>query len=375
MISWIKLDINILDDAKIKIIRSHPNGDSVVLLWIGLLCLAMKSSRPGTIEIADGLPYTLDDLANQFNIEKKTVEMGIALFVKYRMIEVFQGGVIDILNFSKHQSLDKIEFVREQNRVRQRRHRKSKLLAITTGNCVYCGSKDNLEIDHIIPISQGGKGTDDNLVSACRDCNTSKNNHNILHFLNHILVDKADHKSINKNQNLMRIIRYDFNLSRYVTRDSVTVTPTDLDLDKDKDKEIPVTTLPVDNSEKSASLKNEKSEHPSPVPEEPNDGIKIAIREIQEKKGPRYAQQCLLFIQTNYRNGNRGAIIHCLNQVVKGMDEIEHPRAYLDAAFKIENGKHNARDHDEAAQEYKKPISKNGMEMLGNIMRGMGKGG
>ena len=240
MISWIKLDINILDDAKIKIIRSHPNGDSVVLLWIGLLCLAMKSSRPGTIEIADGLPYTLDDLANQFNIEKKTVEMGIALFVKYRMIEVFQGGVIDILNFSKHQSLDKIEFVREQNRVRQRRHRKSKLLAITSGNCVYCGSKDNLEIDHIIPISHGGKGTDDNLVSACRDCNTSKNNHDILHFLNHILVDKADHKSINKNQNLMRIIRYDFDLSRYVTRDSVTVTPTDIDLDKDIDKEKPL---------------------------------------------------------------------------------------------------------------------------------------
>ena len=123
MISWIKLDINILDDAKIKIIRSHPNGDSVVLLWIGLLCLAMKSSRPGTIEIADGLPYTLDDLANQFNIEKKTVEMGIALFVKYRMIEVFQGGAIDVINFSKHQKLEGIERTRELTRARTAKYR------------------------------------------------------------------------------------------------------------------------------------------------------------------------------------------------------------------------------------------------------------
>lgn len=242
MINWIKLDINILDDAKIKIIRSHPNGDSVVLLWIGLLCLAMKSARPGTIEISDGLPYTVDDLSNLYNIEKKTVEMGLALFCKYRMIEVFEGGAIDVINFSKHQSLDKIEFFREQNRERQRRHRQSKLLAITSGNCVYCGSKYNIEIDHIIPISHGGKGTDDNLVSACRDCNTSKNNHSILHFLNYILVDKADHKSINNNQKLMRVVHYDVNLSRYVTRDSVTVTPTDVDkdVDEDVDKEPPI---------------------------------------------------------------------------------------------------------------------------------------
>lgn len=242
MINWIKLDINILDDAKIKIIRSHPNGDSVVLLWIGLLCLAMKSARPGTIEISDGLPYTVDDLSNLYNIEKKTVEMGLALFCKYRMIEVFEGGAIDVINFSKHQSLDKIEFIREQNRERQRRHRQSKLLAITSGNCVYCGSKYNIEIDHIIPISHGGKRTDDNLVSACRDCNTSKNNHSILHFLNYILVDKADHKSINNNQKLMRIIHYDVNLSCYVTRDSVTVTPTDVDkdVDEDVDKEPPI---------------------------------------------------------------------------------------------------------------------------------------
>ena len=123
MISWIKLDINILDDAKIKIIRSHPNGDSVVLLWIGLLCLAMKSARPGTIEISDGLPYTIDDLSNLFNIEKKTVEMGLALFVKYRMVEVFEGGSIDVINFSKHQKLEEIERNRELTRVRMSKYR------------------------------------------------------------------------------------------------------------------------------------------------------------------------------------------------------------------------------------------------------------
>ena len=123
MISWIKLDINILDDAKIKIIRSHPDGDKVFVLWIGLLCLAMKSSRPGIIEISDGLPYTIDDLTSMFNIEKKTVEMGLALFKKYRMIDLFDGDTIEIINFSKHQKLEEIENKRELTRVRTQKYR------------------------------------------------------------------------------------------------------------------------------------------------------------------------------------------------------------------------------------------------------------
>ena len=124
IISWIKLDINILDDAKIKIIRSHPDGDKVVVLWIGLLCLAMKSSRPGIIEISDGLPYTVDDLSNLFAIEKKTVEMGLALFAKYRMIDIMDGTAIEIINFAKHQSLEQLEHKRELTRLRQIEFRK-----------------------------------------------------------------------------------------------------------------------------------------------------------------------------------------------------------------------------------------------------------
>jgi len=123
MISWIKLDVNILDDAKIKIIRSHPDGNAIVVLWVGLLCLAMKSSRPGIIEISDGLPYTVDDLSNLFNIEKKTCELGLALFKKYQMIDLFDGSAIEIINFSKHQSIEELERKRELTRARVSRYR------------------------------------------------------------------------------------------------------------------------------------------------------------------------------------------------------------------------------------------------------------
>jgi predicted phage replisome organizer len=122
-ISWLKLDVNILDDSKIKVIRSHPDGDTIVLLWIGILCLAMKSMRPGLIEISDGIPYTADDLANLFGIEKKTVELGLMLFYKYKMIDVFDGGCIEVINFARHQSLETIDRRRELGRQRTARYR------------------------------------------------------------------------------------------------------------------------------------------------------------------------------------------------------------------------------------------------------------
>lgn len=42
--------------------------------------------------------------------------------------------------------------------------------------CSYCGSKENLTIDHITPSSRGGEDTWENLVSACEKCNVLKGN-------------------------------------------------------------------------------------------------------------------------------------------------------------------------------------------------------
>jgi hypothetical protein len=42
------------------------------------------------------------------------------------------------------------------------------------GCCVYCGSTTQLQCDHVVPFSRGGTTTIDNLVAACRSCNTSK---------------------------------------------------------------------------------------------------------------------------------------------------------------------------------------------------------
>ncbi len=42
------------------------------------------------------------------------------------------------------------------------------------GKCVKCGSRENLEYDHIIPISRGGSNRSRNIELLCESCNRSK---------------------------------------------------------------------------------------------------------------------------------------------------------------------------------------------------------
>ena len=44
------------------------------------------------------------------------------------------------------------------------------------GKCISCGSNENIEFDHIIPISKGGPSTYKNLQILCQNCNRSKSN-------------------------------------------------------------------------------------------------------------------------------------------------------------------------------------------------------
>lgn len=42
------------------------------------------------------------------------------------------------------------------------------------GKCKNCGSQEELEFDHIIPVSKGGNNTENNIEILCKKCNRSK---------------------------------------------------------------------------------------------------------------------------------------------------------------------------------------------------------
>ncbi len=50
------------------------------------------------------------------------------------------------------------------------------ILKRDNNRCLYCGSREKLTIDHVIPKSRGGDDSWENLVSACTGCNHRKGN-------------------------------------------------------------------------------------------------------------------------------------------------------------------------------------------------------
>ncbi len=55
--------------------------------------------------------------------------------------------------------------------------------------CIYCGAKDNLSYDHLLPRSRGGPDISDNVVQACKHCNSSKSDKGVYEWFK---LDKKD---------------------------------------------------------------------------------------------------------------------------------------------------------------------------------------
>lgn len=134
-VKWIKMDTGLPDNKKLKQIRKLPNGDTIALMWVFLMCLAGDVNEQGLIYITPEVPYTDEMLAEEFRMDVNTIRLGLATFQKFGMIEIIDD-VICLSTWEKWQNTDKLADIREKTRVRVARHReKQKLLTSNvTGN-------------------------------------------------------------------------------------------------------------------------------------------------------------------------------------------------------------------------------------------------
>lgn len=50
------------------------------------------------------------------------------------------------------------------------------------GACIYCGSTEQVTMDHVVPISRGGTHGIGNLVPCCNSCNIKKNDKTVMEW-------------------------------------------------------------------------------------------------------------------------------------------------------------------------------------------------
>lgn len=133
-VKWIKLNVDMFDDEKIKIIQSMPEGDAILLVWIKLILLAGKTNEGGYIYINENMPYTEEMLSVVMNKPLNIIRLAIETFTRLGMIENDEKGIY-LVNFEKHQSLDRMQEIREYNRIAQQKHRqkiKSQKMSLTS---------------------------------------------------------------------------------------------------------------------------------------------------------------------------------------------------------------------------------------------------
>jgi hypothetical protein len=56
--------------------------------------------------------------------------------------------------------------------------------------CVFCNTQNNLTTDHLIPRGRGGDDSSDNLVLACKSCNSSRGDRGVFEWLGLKAKDK-----------------------------------------------------------------------------------------------------------------------------------------------------------------------------------------
>ena len=144
-IKWIKIATEVFDNRKIRQIEIMPEGDSILVIWFKLLCLAGNVNDKGMIYFTNEIPYTDQMLSAHFNRPLTTVQMALNLFQRFGMIEVIDD-IIKVSSWEKYQNVEGMEKIREQGRIRTARYReKQKLLE--------CNVTSNATVTH-------GNGTD-----------------------------------------------------------------------------------------------------------------------------------------------------------------------------------------------------------------------
>ncbi len=167
---WFRFYAEVVHDPKVQQLPAE-----LFKAWVNVLCMASNnegkvSSNPG--EIAFTLRVT-ESRAER--IMKELTDRGL--------LEVTDSGYTphnwEGRQYAADVSTSRVRKYRENIRkngevVGKYAKHKEEIFKRDGLSCLYCGSTESLCIDHIVPVSMGGKSDPDNLATSCKSCNSGK---------------------------------------------------------------------------------------------------------------------------------------------------------------------------------------------------------
>lgn len=132
-VKWVKITTDIFDDEKIKLIDAMPDSDAILVIWFKLLAQAGKANQGGALLLNHKLAYTEEMLATIFCRKITTIRLALDTFERLEMIE--RGEYIQVINWDKHQNVDALDKIRENNKLRVQKYREKKVLENTEQPC------------------------------------------------------------------------------------------------------------------------------------------------------------------------------------------------------------------------------------------------
>ncbi len=156
--SWVFLDDRFFTNRKVMSVSMHARW-----LYLSALCVASQQGTDGKLPdtaqdclmVAVGRSASFDALAGEL------VTAGLWIKDKRGAYEMARDRLWGI------------QAPRMSSARPYLRHRKA-VYSRDGGRCRYCQAAENLSIDHLCPPRLGGTHALENLVTACRPCNSKK---------------------------------------------------------------------------------------------------------------------------------------------------------------------------------------------------------
>lgn len=126
-VKWIKLTTDMFDNRKIKYLRTLPEGNSIVLIWVMLLTMAGRCNAGGMIFLTENIPYNAKILADELGFDMNIVNVALRSLTALGMINTVNGQ-LTISNWDEYQNIEGMERIREQNRLRKQAQREREKL-------------------------------------------------------------------------------------------------------------------------------------------------------------------------------------------------------------------------------------------------------